>query len=114
LATALATSGKTIFHALVHGHSMLYTSSDRSPEDYQMTSTTTHDCPLPRSYMPEEEKKGLSPNVLLACESSAAIKAGDENAAWAWLSMAKIPESALSAMLSTFGKDFLAARGFKV
>jgi hypothetical protein len=90
--------------------------STHQPEDCQMTTTAkpAADRPLPRSYMPEEEKKGLSPNVLLACESSAAIKAGDEDAAWAWLSMARIPESALSAMLSAFGKDFLATRGFKV
>jgi hypothetical protein len=79
-----------------------------------MTNTTAHDRPLPRSYMPEKKKAGLTQDVIFACEASAAIKAGDEDAAWAWLSMAKIPESALSAMITTFGKDFMAARGFKV
>jgi hypothetical protein len=80
-------------------------------------STTTQsvtDRPLPRSYMPEEKKKGLPPDVIFACESRAAIKAGDEDAAWAWLSLAKIPESAKSALVSCFGKNFLVAKGFEI
>jgi hypothetical protein len=82
-----------------------------------MTTITTKpatDRPLPRSYMSEERKKGLPPDVIFACESSAAIKAGDEDAAWAWLSLAKIPESAQSAMISLYGKNFLTDKGFKV
>ncbi|MDR3055767.1 MAG: hypothetical protein LBU53_10270 [Zoogloeaceae bacterium] len=79
-----------------------------------MTTAPPLDRPLPRSYMPEEKKAGLTRNVIFACESSAAMKAGDEDAAWAWLSLAKIPESAKIAMIGLLGKDFLTAKGFKV
>jgi hypothetical protein len=79
-----------------------------------MTNTTTLDRPLPRSYLAEEKKVGLPQNVIFACESNAAGKAGDEDAAWAWLALAKIPESAKFALKNTFGEKFLRAKGFEI
>jgi hypothetical protein len=77
-----------------------------------MTDTSAQNRPLPRSYMPEEEKEGLSQNLIYCSEASAAIHAGDEDAAWAWMSMAKIPEFAKLAMADTFGREFMESRGF--
>ncbi|MDR2165207.1 MAG: hypothetical protein LBO79_06190 [Zoogloeaceae bacterium] len=79
-----------------------------------MTSTTTHDRPLPRSYMPEEDKAGLSQNAIYLCESADAKEAGDEEASWAWLALAELPESAEYILKEGCGEEFLRAKGFRI
>jgi hypothetical protein len=79
-----------------------------------MTVTTALDHPLPRSYLPEGEKGSLPQNVIYACESSAAMEAGDKDAAWAWMAMADIPASAKSALESHYGEEFLKSKGIKL
>jgi hypothetical protein len=81
-----------------------------------MTTTTKPDAdrPLPRSYMSEEDKVGLSQNAIYVCESMDAKKAGDEEASWAWLALAKLPESAEYILKEGCGEEFLRAKGFKI
>ncbi|GHT81794.1 hypothetical protein AGMMS49960_05250 [Betaproteobacteria bacterium] len=79
-----------------------------------MNTTTTPplDRPLPKSYMPEEDKIGMSQNAIYLCESVEAKEAGDEEASWAWMAMAKIPEGTKKALVKICGAEFLTARGF--
>jgi hypothetical protein len=62
--------------------------------------------------MHDKDKEGLSQNLIYCSEASAAAEAGDEDAAWAWMSMAKIPEFAKLAMADTFGQGFMESKGF--
>ena len=50
-----------------------------------------------KSYLDDEEKRGLSQNALYAAESMAADKAGDDETALAWLRKVDIPAYALMA-----------------
>ena len=77
-------------------------------------TTTTLDRPLPRSYMPEEDKIGLSQNAIYACESSVAASAGDEEAAWAWLALADLPEISKSILREVCSDEFLKSKGFNL
>jgi hypothetical protein len=79
------------------------------------TTATPQDRPLPRSYISLEKKKpNLPQNVIYARESCAAMDAGDKEAAWAWMAMAELPESAKFAFVCTFGEEFLKSKGFKL
>ncbi|GHU15231.1 hypothetical protein FACS189441_6610 [Betaproteobacteria bacterium] len=77
-------------------------------------TTTTQDRPLPKSYMPEEDKIGMSQNAIYACESVDAKAAGDEEASWAWLALAELPSSAKYILKEVCGDEFLKAKGFKI
>ncbi|MDR3054908.1 MAG: hypothetical protein LBU53_05835 [Zoogloeaceae bacterium] len=77
-------------------------------------TTTTLDRPLPRSYMPEEDKVGMSQNAIYLCESADAKEAGDEEASWAWLALAKLPESASYILKEVCGDEFLKSKGFRI
>ncbi|MDR3055331.1 MAG: hypothetical protein LBU53_08020 [Zoogloeaceae bacterium] len=77
-------------------------------------TTTTLDRPLPRSYMTEEQKVGMSQNAIYVCESVLADEAEDEEAAWAWLALAKMPESANYILKEVCGDEFLKAKGFNI
>ncbi|MDR3056218.1 MAG: hypothetical protein LBU53_12600 [Zoogloeaceae bacterium] len=77
-------------------------------------TTTTLDRHLPRSYMPEEDKVGMSQNAIYLCESTDADEAGDEEAAWGWLALAELPESANYILKEVCGDEFLKAKGFKI
>jgi hypothetical protein len=77
-------------------------------------TTTTQTSQLPRSYLTEGKKGSLPQNVIYACESSAAMEAGDKDAAWAWMAMADIPASAKSALESLYGGEFLKSKGIKL
>ncbi|GHU27086.1 hypothetical protein AGMMS50256_06050 [Betaproteobacteria bacterium] len=79
-----------------------------------MTDTAAQNRPLPRSYMPEEEKEGLSQNLIYICEAREAIKAGDEEAGWAWMTITKLPECAIYAMKNSLGEEFLKSKGFDI
>ena len=71
----------------------------------------------PKSYLTEEERAekragGLSENGILFAESSAAGRAGDEEAAWAWLALAEHPAHSLAFLKKQSGADFVRPRGF--
>jgi hypothetical protein len=78
------------------------------------TTKLVTDHPLPRSYMPEEDKIGMSQNAIYLCESADAKAAGDEEASWAWLALAKLPESANYILKEVCGDEFLKSKGFRV
>ena len=66
-----------------------------------------------KSYLDDEEKRGLSQNALYAAESMAADKAGDDETALAWLRKVDIPAYALMAAKKTFGADWIRRQGLK-
>ncbi|TAN56394.1 MAG: hypothetical protein EPN20_18825 [Magnetospirillum sp.] len=68
---------------------------------------------MPKSYLSEERKQGLSQNALYAAESGAARRAGDEEAAWAWLRLAEIPAHALLALKRVEGADYIRKIGLR-
>jgi hypothetical protein len=72
------------------------------------------DIPLPRSYLSEEDKVGLSQDDIYICESMRADEAGDEEAAWRWLALAKMTERTKRALIKTCGAEFLRSKGFDV
>lgn len=69
--------------------------------------------PMPKSYLPEEEKAGLDFDCLCAAESQAADDAGDEETAWEWLRLAEIPAHALMAAKKTHGADWIRKMGLR-
>jgi hypothetical protein len=84
-----------------------------------MTTTTTLDRPLPRSYMSEEEKtglkkEGLNQNDIFVFESQAAHGAGDEEASWAWLALAELPGACKKILKIGCGEEFLKTKGFSI
>jgi hypothetical protein len=79
-----------------------------------MTDMTTQERSLPRSYMSEAKKAGLTQNAIYLCESLAADTAGDEDASWRWLALAKGPEWVKNALIENCGKEFLQSKGFDV
>lgn len=68
---------------------------------------------MPKSYLSDAEKEGLSQEALFAAESLAAGRAGDENSAWEWLAMAKLPSHRLLSMKKTMGADFILEKGLR-
>ncbi|MDR0634559.1 MAG: hypothetical protein LBF91_06225 [Azoarcus sp.] len=68
---------------------------------------------LPRSYMTEAQRQGLSQNGVYLAESQAAEKAGDEEAAWKWLSHAHLPAHSLMSLKKNLGADFIRTKGLK-
>ncbi|MDR0234055.1 MAG: hypothetical protein LBI31_04545 [Zoogloeaceae bacterium] len=70
--------------------------------------------PEPKSYLTEEEKVGLSHNLLCAYEADAARDAGDEDSFWRWLAYAELPDSAKDILKYGLSAEFLAEKGFNV
>jgi hypothetical protein len=64
--------------------------------------------------MAEEEKVGMTQNAIYLCESTEADAAGDEDAAWAWLALAKQTELAKFILKTGCGEEFLKSKGFKI
>ena len=77
-------------------------------------NTTAINRPLPRSYMPDEEKIGMSQNAIYLCESVEANAAGDEETSWAWLALAELTKSSMTMLKDVCGEDFLKSKGFTV
>jgi len=69
----------------------------------------------PKSYLPEDERAELmregGMNLVCAAESSEAGKAGDEETAWAWLSLAEMPAHTLLRLKRTQGAGFIREMG---
>ncbi|MDR1647794.1 MAG: hypothetical protein LBR88_07155 [Zoogloeaceae bacterium] len=74
-------------------------------------SVTTQE--LPRSYLTEARRQGLSQNGIYLAESQAADEAGDEETSWAWLALAEIPAYALMGMKIRQGAEFIRKMGFR-
>jgi len=70
----------------------------------------------PRSYLSDEEKDALlregSMNSVYLAESQEAGEAGDEDTAWAWLSMAELPAHSLMHLKRQYGAGFIRKMGF--
>jgi len=72
--------------------------------------------PMPKSYLSAEEREALlregSMNLVYVAESQEADDAGDKEASWAWLSMAKLPADALFIIKECSGAEFIRDMGF--
>ena len=81
-----------------------------------MTATVATQVKTPRSYLSAEERDQLyregGMNLVYLAESQDAGRAGDEDAAWAWLAMAELPAETLLALKEALGAQFLREMGF--
>ncbi|GHU04242.1 hypothetical protein FACS1894158_04140 [Betaproteobacteria bacterium] len=68
---------------------------------------------MPKSYLTNAEREGLTQNGVYLAESLAAGSAGDDEAAWEWLKYAEIPAYALMAMKKNQGADFIRRKGLR-
>lgn len=68
---------------------------------------------MPKSYLPEEEKIGMSENCLFLAESQAADEAGDSETSWAWLRLAELPAHALLSAKHRQGADWVRQKGLR-
>ena len=68
---------------------------------------------MPKSYLTDEEKVGMSENCIYAAESQAADEAGDEEASWEWLKLVKIPAHALLAAKRRNGSEWIRSHGLR-
>jgi hypothetical protein len=68
---------------------------------------------MPKSYLPDAEREGLTQNGIYLAESQAAGEAGDEETAWAWLKYAELPAYALMTMKVNLGADFIREKGLR-
>ncbi|GHU34761.1 hypothetical protein AGMMS50256_28840 [Betaproteobacteria bacterium] len=68
---------------------------------------------MPKSYLPDTEREGLTQNGIYLAESQAAGEAGDEETAWAWLKYAELPDHALMTMKVNLGADFIREKGLR-
>lgn len=68
---------------------------------------------MPRSYLAEARREGLTQNGIYLAESMAASKAGDRETAWAWLKYAELPAYTLMSMKKSQGADFIRKMGLR-
>jgi hypothetical protein len=65
----------------------------------------------PKSYLSAEEREALlregGMNLVYAAESQEAGRAGDEDAAWAWLSFAELPARILMSLKNRTSGQFI-------
>jgi hypothetical protein len=66
---------------------------------------------MPKSYLSEDDKVGLTQNGIYIAESAAADRVGDEEASWEWLRMAEIPADALLSAKHRNGADWIREKG---
>jgi hypothetical protein len=80
-----------------------------------MTMTVTTE--TPKSYLPPEEREALMReggiNLVCLAESQEASHAGDEDAAWTWLTLAELPPTALRMLKTWNGPQFIRDMGFR-
>jgi hypothetical protein len=67
---------------------------------------------MPKSYLADADRKGLTQNEIYLAEAGAARDAGDEEASWAWLRYADLPPYALKTMKNILGADFVRQQNF--
>ncbi|SOD98560.1 hypothetical protein [Caenispirillum bisanense] len=68
---------------------------------------------MPKSYLSDADKAGMSENCAILAESLAAGKAGDEEAAWQWLALAELPAHSLMSAKKLNGADWVRAKGLR-
>lgn len=68
---------------------------------------------MPKSYLTEDEKAGMSENCAILAESFAAHKAGDSEAEWQWLALAELPAHALLSAKKRRGANWIRAKGLR-
>ncbi|MDO5678978.1 MAG: hypothetical protein Q4G54_01510 [Pelistega sp.] len=68
---------------------------------------------LPKSYLADSEREGLTQNGIYLAESMAAGDAGDEETAWQWLSYAVVPAHALKSLKTLRGAEFIREKGLR-
>ncbi|GHU14619.1 hypothetical protein AGMMS50225_26820 [Betaproteobacteria bacterium] len=73
-----------------------------------MTETTPE---MPKSYLSDAEREGLSPENRYIRESIAAGRAGDEDTSWAWIRLIELPALALRSLRARAGVDFVRSVG---
>lgn len=66
-----------------------------------------------KSYLSEEDKKGISQNLVYVMESHEADKVGDVESAIAWLQLVEIPAESLLALKHYGGADFIREMGLQ-
>ena len=67
---------------------------------------------LPKSYLLDEEERAAllregGTNLLYTAESQEAGRAGDEETAWAWLSLVALPAHTLKRLKKNYGAQFI-------
>ncbi len=81
-----------------------------------MTATVATQVKTPRSYLSAEERDQAlregGMNLVYLAESQEAGRAGDENTAWEWLSMARLPAHSLLGIKQMLGSQFVRDMGF--
>jgi hypothetical protein len=66
---------------------------------------------MPKSYMTDADREGLSQNAIYLSESLAAGEAGDEETSWQWLALAELPAYSLASCKANLGADFIREKG---
>ncbi|MCL2522990.1 MAG: hypothetical protein FWF20_07605 [Betaproteobacteria bacterium] len=74
--------------------------------------------PLPKSYLSDVDRAvayadGLSDDSICMDESTAAEKAGDDAASWAWMARAELPAHTLAFLKGQNGAQFIRDLGFR-
>jgi hypothetical protein len=69
---------------------------------------------MPKSYLPAEEREGLTQNEIDLAEAGAANTAGDMDSSWAWLVLADLPAYAMKTLRDVMGADFVREKGFSL
>lgn len=65
---------------------------------------------MPRSYLDDADKAGMSENCIFLAESHAAACAGDHDAEWEWLALAELPAHALMSAKRLNGPDWIRSK----
>jgi hypothetical protein len=66
---------------------------------------------MPKSYLPDSEREGLTQNGIYLAEAMAAGESGDEDTSWKWLALADLPAYSLMSCKKNLGTDFIRERG---
>lgn len=69
---------------------------------------------MPKSYLTDEDREGLTQNAIYVAESMAADDAGDEETSWEWLKLAEHPAHSLLAMKLHHGADWVRNSGLRL
>ncbi|MDR1276815.1 MAG: hypothetical protein LBL72_10625 [Candidatus Accumulibacter sp.] len=71
----------------------------------------------PKSYLPAEEREAIlregGMELVYLAESTEAGGAGDEETAWAWLTLAELSANSLMMLKKWYGPDYIRDMGFR-
>jgi hypothetical protein len=68
---------------------------------------------MPKSYMTEADRQGLSQNAIYLPESLATNEAGDEETGWQWLALAEPAPASLMSCKAQAGRGFHPPKRFE-